>query len=104
MSNYRHGDVGVIGAASLPKDAVREDTSQGVVLAYGEVTGHAHRIVAGEVEMWTADKLRFMVVGDEGATLNHEEHGPMELEPGIYEVRIQQVFDPFTELSRNVAD
>ena len=102
--NYRHGDVGVIGTSAIPQKADREDTSNGVVLAYGEVTGHAHRIIEGSVEMWSADKLRFMVVGEEGATLSHEEHGPMRIEPGTYEVRIQQVYDPFTELSRNVAD
>ena len=94
----------MIGASEIPSNAKREDTSAGVVLAYGEVTGHAHRICEGSVEMWSADKLRFMVVGEEGATLSHEEHGPMRIEPGTYEVRIQKVYDPFTELSRNVAD
>jgi len=102
---YRHGDVGLVRRDALPLNAQREEPAQpDLVLAYGEVAGHAHRIVAPhKVSLWNAGAQRYILVEDPPATLTHEEHGPMTLEPGVYEVRIQREYGLGGEI-RNVAD
>jgi hypothetical protein len=105
----RQGDVGIFPIATLPMNAKRQDLPRpDLVLAYGEVTGHAHRILAPhKVSMWHAGEQRYIVVeGDaagKGATLTHEEHGPQVLEPGVYQVKIQREYTLGGEI-RNVAD
>ena len=45
---FRQGDVGLIPVASLPDGAKKVPRDKGrIVLAYGEVTGHAHAIYDG---------------------------------------------------------
>jgi hypothetical protein len=85
----------VVGLRPVPRDEGR------VVLAYGEVTGHAHAILDAEVELWETEGRetaaaadRFLRVGSAGATVVHEEHGEIKLPPGDYAVRLQTTFDP----------
>lgn len=103
---FRQGDVMVRRIDSLPKSA-KDVTPKGrIVLAYGEVTGHAHAIAEGEArEFSMADAgtavRRFLSVVKE-ATVKHEEHAPIPLPPGFYEIVQQREYTP--EAIRNVAD
>lgn len=103
---FRQGDVLIRRVRSLPKEA-KDITPKGrIVLAYGEVTGHAHAIADGEVrEFSMADAAnvtrRFLNVVKE-ATVRHEEHAPIPLPPGVYEIVQQREYTP--EAIRNVAD
>ena len=99
---YRHGDVGVV-PARMPEGAEKMQREGDLILAYGEVTGHAHRIKSGTVQMWSAGARRYITV-EEPADLTHEEHGTITLAPGAYEVVIQREHDYLTELPRAVAD
>jgi len=73
-----------------------------VVLAYGEVTGHAHAIAEEEVTMLEVDNgIRYLDVEIE-AFLRHEEHATIALAPGKYRVTRQREYSP--EAIRNVAD
>lgn len=89
---WRQGDVFIVAVDRLPSGR-RE--SHGLVLAKGELTGHAHRIA--EIDTATAsvvgDKL-FLEVTGTTATLTHDEHGPIELPHGTYEIRIQREYAP----------
>jgi hypothetical protein len=71
------------------------------VLAYGETTGHAHRLSAATVTMyaWKEDKL---IEVTETSNLTHEEHNPITLIPGIYRVVRQREYTP--ERIRRVSD
>ncbi len=83
----RQGDVLLRRVASVPLDLrpVARDRGR-IVLAYGEVTGHAHAIVEPTAELLTsAENERFLRIV-ETAFLRHEEHGTLTLEPGIYQV------------------
>lgn len=85
------------------------------MLAFGEVTGHAHAIydyeaAATEIaeaaiaraRLWrTADGARYLEVR-ETVLLKHEEHTTHELTPGIYQLPNQVEYSP-AEL-RRVAD
>ncbi len=101
----RQGDVLVIkterkldSEAEIPRD------NGGVVLAYGEVTGHSHQfrdngVVLMSLKGETLDKALKI---SEPATLRHEEHTHFRLPIGDYTVRIQQQWDG--EFSRQVED
>lgn len=99
--HYRQGDVLLVRVAELPKGAVPEKSDESIVLAYGEVTGHAHRIsTAGAVEYkWQDDRL---IEIRQPSDLTHEEHAPIHLVPGVYKLVQQREYTP--ERIRRVAD
>ena len=97
----RQGDVLIRRIDGLPKKntVVRVNG----VLAYGEVTGHSHRVdnlTRAEV-LEIADRL-YLRVGEEGVRIVHDEHSPLSLPAGDYEVTTQREYAP-GEI-RNVAD
>lgn len=101
---YRQGDVALSQVSAIPADATPRPRDNGrIVLAYGEVTGHAHAITDPGVECLVAPDGRvYLRVPDSAATLVHEEHTAHRLLPGAYEVTIQQEWQD--EESRNVSD
>jgi hypothetical protein len=104
MKLFRQGDVMLMQVATLPKGAKETPSKEEgrIVLAYGEVTGHAHAIdskLATEYA-WQGDRL--IHVGKKGAQVLHEEHAPVILEEGTYKVIQQREY--FPEAIRNVAD
>lgn len=103
MKIIRQGDVLLISADAIPKGAKKQKPEGGrVVLAHGEVTGHAHAIYTPAIAALYGEGLdRFLKV-QERATLSHEEHTAAIMEPGIYRVIIQTEYTP--EELRNVAD
>ena len=72
--------------------AVKRDKGR-VILAYGEVTGHAHAITEEWATLFEAAEERRLVLPEE-ATLRHEEHGAIALAPGTYRVVIQREYVP----------
>jgi hypothetical protein len=102
---YRQGDVLITRtthqltheATAVPRDHGR------IVLAYGEVTGHAHAIDDALAELFEEkDGQLYLRVSEGGATIRHEEHGAIGLAPGTYRVIRQREYSP--EAIRNVAD
>ncbi len=91
---YRQGDVLLVPVAELPADAKPQARDQGrIVLAYGEVTGHAHAIVDAGAQLfehqWEGPAISFprreaFLRLVKPAALRHEEHAPIVLEPGTY--------------------
>jgi hypothetical protein len=89
---YRHGDVLISQVAALPADSRKRD---GVTLAYGEVTGHSHRIQqTNAAQLWGQGNEMFLEVTASSATLIHEEHQAIELPQGIYRVWRQREYRP----------
>lgn len=108
MNFYRQGDVGLMRTDEpVPAAAALvEPDNNRVILAYGEVTGHAHAIACDYAKMyrWEDQKdgtVRLLEV-KEGAELRHEEHDTIALPPGRYRVIQQREYHP--EAIRNVAD
>ena len=100
---YRQGDVLLRRVASIPAGAKEVARDQGrVVLAYGEVTGHAHAIVdEGAVLLSVAESATFLRL-TKGARLIHEEHATIALPAGDYQVVRQREYRPWGEV--RVAD
>jgi hypothetical protein len=102
MKMYRQGDVLLIQISKLPDDAVEDITpSERIVLAYGEVTGHAHAINSHYATLYNTKEETFLET-TLGAELRHEEHGPIALPPGYYRVLKQVEYTPI--IPRRVAD
>lgn len=109
----RQGDVFLEKVSTIPTNAVEVAMDNGeVVLAYGEVTGHKHRIRrfmdAGALpaRLFDVGDMRFLDVS-EPAELVHEEHATVSLQPGIYKVSkfgigTQREYSP--DAIRSVAD
>jgi hypothetical protein len=97
MKIYRHGDVLIAAIESLPAEA---RPREGLVLAAGEITGHAHRIeTEGRAELFEAGQELFLRVLGSPARVVHEEHQPIELPPGNYRVWRQREYDPRRDLT-----
>jgi hypothetical protein len=94
---FRQGDVLVIPVGELPANLcpVKRDARGRLILAEGEVTGHAHAISASGAEMFADPKAtseaadRYLRLRST-VTLDHEEHGQIVLPPGDYVVRRQR--------------
>ena len=103
---FRQGDVLIVPIEKLPKklEAVAREGGR-VILAHGEVTGHAHAIKDKRAALFRDPKLAaiFMhVSGDAPVALEHDEHSTIEVPPGNYQVIRQREYSP-SEI-RNVAD
>lgn len=81
-----------------------------VVLAYGEVTGHAHAIADKNAALYSTpsqgegqNEISILeITGNEPVALNHEEHDTIQIPPGTYKVVRQRFYTP--ESIRTVAD
>lgn len=92
MALYRHGDLLVSRVDALPSSARRLNH---LVLAQGELTGHSHRIAEREAAvLFETDQGLFLNVTQSVATLVHQEHGPIELQSGYYQVWRQREYTP----------
>ena len=77
----------------MPKGAVIVKTKGDVILAFGEVTGHAHRIKRDQTEkpsarLFDVGAERYLQIAERVA-LTHEEHSAIFLEAGTYRQAFQ---------------
>jgi len=86
---HRQGDVLFVKVADLPPELVERKSD---VVVEGEATGHAHRLTAGQI--WQTREGQLFLSAAGGASIVHEEHGPIELEPGYWQVIRQREYSP----------
>lgn len=113
---YRHGDVIIKRInTEIPAEAKSwRDAKDGrMILAYGEMTGHAHAVegdadlleIPGEVvERTISDVEKWLQVNEGGARVVHEEHATIELPPGRYAIVRQREYTSADMEPRYVAD
>ena len=99
----QQGDVTFVPVAEMPKGAEVMRVGGRLILAEGEATGHAHAVAQTDVQMVEWDG-KFYLESGEAITVRHEEHAPIVLEPGVWEVGRVREFDHFAEEARYVAD
>lgn len=96
---YRQGDVFL---EKLAKDidvtkleSIKRDTGR-IVLAYGEVTGHAHAIKTPNAALFfdKENNKFYLLITEKEADLVHEEHSTITLPMGAYEVIRQRQYTP----------
>src|SRR5262245_24695823 len=91
--HFRQGDVLLVAVEAIPEGASLERRSGRIVLAEGEVTGHAHAIAEPDARTFTFDGQRYLLTKSI-AQLVHEEHAPIELPAGSWRVVIQREYEP----------
>jgi hypothetical protein len=103
---YRQGDVLIVPVKELPAKLEPVQREHGrIILAHGEVTGHAHAIKDQKAALFRDPKLAaiFMNVSADGpVALEHEEHGTISIPPGNYQIVRQREYHP--EEIRRVED
>lgn len=101
---YRQGDVLIERIAALPATVTPKALDRGrAVLAYGEVTGHAHALDGALAALFEdRDGTLYLRVTGPGAGVEHEEHARIDLAPGDYRITHQREYTP--EAIRRVAD
>ena len=88
----RHGDVILTKIKQIPAGAIPVEMRP---LAYGEVTGHSHRlqIDLGEAELFELEEKLFFRLKTSGLVV-HDEHHPLPLDAGLWAVFIQREYHP----------
>jgi hypothetical protein len=110
----RQGDVSLVPTAMKPSKQSKRVLDAGrVILAYGEVTGHAHVMVPAVVAIDNADPVAYselfeepdgtrLLVVKQPSALVHDEHDRIDIGVGSYRV-IRQVEWSLDDV-RQVAD
>lgn len=102
---FQQGDVLLYKVDSVPEGKTVKPKERGLILAEGEVTGHAHRITKlKSVIMIQTDDGRVFLQVKEATPLEHEEHHVIIIEPGEYEVGKVLERDHFSRVTREVID
>lgn len=100
--HYRQGDILLVQVDNLPTGLSQEQHEVDLVLAAGELTGHAHTVDLDHGTIWCAgEEVRFLEALN-GAVLTHQEHAAIALDPGVYCIQHQREYHP--EAIRRVAD
>jgi len=99
---FQQGDVIGRKLDAMPEGTPINITRKRLVLAHGE-NGHSHIIEDDEAELITIGE-RMLLKLTRAATIIHEEHAPIRLSPGVWEVGRVQEYDYFAQMSRQVMD
>lgn len=111
MRGHRHGDVGIFPVDPKLAEEVRALTGEykkELTLALGEATGHHHTLyqaITGKpsVRLVELNGRRFIDVGVE-YFLRHQEHHEQRIAPGVYEIVMENEYDPFEKAMKKVVD
>ena len=90
---YRQGDVLFIKIANIPNKAKKADTN---VIVEGEATGHAHRLMGGDLfrtELSLNRGFDLFISAGSNTRIVHEEHDAIGLPKGEYRVVRQREYD-----------
>lgn len=102
MKSFRQGDVLVVLVSDTAIPSGAKPVKGEVILAFGEVTGHCHRIVEKKkARYFDANAERFLQIIEKTA-LSHEEHTAIVLDKGVYKQAFQ--VEEQGEEVRRVAD
>jgi hypothetical protein len=117
---FRQGDVLIelVTVTQIPAEAKKQESSRQVTLANGEMTGHKHVLETQDPADWWSREGEangsltsgqgasdIFVSIPSGGTVNHPEHNPISLPPGVYRVTHQREYSPATPTTfRRVAD
>jgi hypothetical protein len=111
VSCIRQGDV-LLRAVVTPDSLAGLTQKADAVVAYGEHSGHAH-VATGDAQVFELDGKLYVSVGHDGGELQHlhlptgrkADHHSLVLEPStVYEVILQNQYNPYSRFMERVAD
>lgn len=101
--NYQ-GDVGIVKIEKADKEVQFKKVESGFIVAYGEVSGHHHKLVAerGTTLEIAQDANGYFLKVDGRAKLVHQSHEVQTIEKGTYFIPLQVEYNEVEE--RRVLD
>lgn len=116
----RQGDVLLVPVTDRPRAYDKREWMFECTIALGEATGHHHTIYPPRAEVpaieaqdeisapQTIERIewngRVFVEVPDGFWLRHQEHDEHEIPGGMYEIIIEQEYDPLAEEMKQVVD
>ena len=100
---YQQGDVLFRSVDHLPEKIKMIKRDGPIVVAHGETTGHAHKIL-DDVKAFLDESDNMFLDIESPVTVAHEEHKPIKLPEGLYMVDKVREYDHFQEEYRRVRD
>lgn len=104
---FRQGDVLIVAVPSIPAEAmayVRPSDAGRTILAYGEVTGHAHALDARLATAYGPSDDAFWLAVEPGATVTHEEHSAVVIPDTVRFCKVVRQREYSEAGERRVAD
>jgi len=101
-NTFQQGDVVGRKLDKLPEGKPSKISKGRLVLAHGE-SGHSHVVEDDEAELIQIGERMLLKLGKQ-ATVKHEEHQAITLEPGIWEIGRVVEFDWLSKMTRQVQD
>ena len=98
----QQGDVLLRKLEAIPDGQQKPVAKLRCVLAHGE-SGHSHVVESDYAELIQIGE-RMLLNLSKAATVVHEEHKPIMLSPGIWEIGRVREFDYFQQMERQVMD
>lgn len=107
MNNFQlyQGDISIIKIDSVPSEIKMEKLEKDFIVAYGEVTGHHHKLKVEEKKDATyylgkSDKGFYLEVIGGDLELWHHQHAPQVITPGKYYIGQQFEYDELEKIRR----
>jgi hypothetical protein len=88
---YRQGDILFIEVAQINTDAKKIDSN---IIVEGESTGHSHRAVGNEVQLYIHDGKKYIETGKD-VQIVHEEHKTIPLQKSKYMIVRQREYSGY---------
>lgn len=108
IKQIQHGDVLFKRIPELPGGLVPAPRRDGkIIVAEGEATGHSHVIESEKATLWALEKdgvTQLYLEVTEPATVTHDEHKPLPIPKGIYEIGRVKEYDYLSQMERRVVD
>lgn len=104
MKIYRHGDVVIKEVEKLPRGLKKKADN---VVAYGEATGHNHKLVEldlGTLDVFQGKDGKIYFTATQQVNIQHQEHKTITIDPGSFIIEIERERDPFLEQIKQVID
>jgi len=100
---FQQGDVTGRKITSLPEGKVEKVSRGKCVLALGEKTGHCHVVEESDAELIRIGNKMILNL-EKDSVLTHQEHGPITLTPGMWEIDLINEYDYYSKMVKKVVD
>lgn len=106
MKTFRQGDILFIEETNENKEGL--ELCKDKIVAHGEITGHHHSFSSdSQVLLYKKSGMEnpeLMEIQQDNAVLSHQEHLPLVIPKGLYRIKREQEYNPFTKQLNKVKD
>lgn len=99
----QQGDITLTRLDTLPEGELKIVSENYLILAQGSSNGNTHSITQEKSMLIKIENRTFAVLPEDGV-LEHQEHKPIKLSAGNWEVEPVNEFDYFAQMARKVID